>query len=74
MDPQAPQESQALWGKMDYLAFQVQKDSRGCLVLEVFLEKEEGQDQRDHQAEREKLERRVYLVVWDIRAQEVLKA
>lgn len=53
--------------------FSFYQDPKGCLVSEVSLEREEGQDQRETQAGREKLESRVGLVLWETREQEVLK-
>lgn len=50
---------------MDYLAFQAQRDSRGCLASQGFQEREESLVQRDNLAEREKLERRVGLASWE---------
>lgn len=61
MVPQASQESQVPLGMMGYLVLQVQKDPGGCLVSQVFPEKEESLVQRDVLAQRENPERRACL-------------
>lgn len=73
MDSQDLQESQDPLGKMGYLVFQVQRDPKGCLASQAFLEREESQVQWDNLAERERLERRAGMASQETRGQEVSK-
>lgn len=73
MDSQDLRESQDPLGKMGCPVFQAQRDPRGCLASQAFLEREESQVQRDNLAERERLERRAGLASQETRGQEVSK-
>lgn len=66
MDPQGSQESQVPLGMMGYLVLQVRRDPGGCLVSQVFLEKEDSLAQRDVLAQRENLERWACLAFLEI--------
>lgn len=61
MDPEDLRDSQVPLGMMGCLAFQAQRDPRGCLASWVFLEREEHLAQMDTPAERENSDRRAGL-------------